>query len=41
VTRPLLHAYRLGFAHPRTGARLEFTAPLPAEFHELFPSVVE
>lgn len=29
VARPLLHAYKLGFAHPRTGEPLEFTAPMP------------
>lgn len=29
--RLLLHAYRLGFTHPRTGVRLELTAPLPEE----------
>jgi 23S rRNA pseudouridine1911/1915/1917 synthase len=30
--RQLLHAWRLSFAHPRTGARLNFEAPLPADF---------
>lgn len=29
--RNFLHAARLAFAHPRTGKRLEFQAPLPAE----------
>ena len=29
VARPLLHAYKLGFTHPRTGARMEFTAAIP------------
>jgi 23S rRNA pseudouridine1911/1915/1917 synthase len=29
VARPLLHAYKLGFTHPRTGALMEFTAPMP------------
>ncbi|HKV48821.1 MAG TPA: RluA family pseudouridine synthase [Candidatus Acidoferrales bacterium] len=29
--RNFLHAARLGFAHPCTGERLEFQAPLPAE----------
>lgn len=28
----LLHAGVLGFVHPRTGAYMEFTSPLPAEF---------
>ena len=31
LDRPFLHAARLGFAHPITGERMEFTAPLPAE----------
>ena len=30
--RQLLHAWRLGFHHPRTGAWLEFTAPIPEDF---------
>ena len=30
--RQALHAWRLGFDHPRTGKRLEFEAPLPADF---------
>ncbi|MFH1143919.1 MAG: RluA family pseudouridine synthase [Candidatus Eisenbacteria bacterium] len=30
-TRQALHAYRLRFAHPRTGAECVFTAPLPAD----------
>ena len=29
VNRQLLHAYRLSFAHPRTGQRLTLTAPVP------------
>ncbi|MDP1570238.1 MAG: RluA family pseudouridine synthase [Vicinamibacterales bacterium] len=31
LNRPFLHAERLAFTHPRTGHRLEFTAPLPEE----------
>jgi 23S rRNA pseudouridine1911/1915/1917 synthase len=31
VVRPLLHAYKLGFTHPRRGDRREFTAPLPGD----------
>ena len=30
--RPMLHAWRLGFQNPRTGAAMEFCAPLPADF---------
>jgi len=31
VERPLLHAYKLGFTHPRTGKFVEFTAPMPSD----------
>ena len=31
VARPLLHAYKLGFTHPRTGEFKEFLAPMPEE----------
>ena len=31
LERPFLHAARLGFTHPTTGARLTFDAPLPAD----------
>ncbi len=31
-TRQMLHAWRLGFAHPRTGERMNFQAPVPADF---------
>ncbi len=37
VARPLLHAYKLGFQHPRTGEWVEFTAPVPAEMEQLCP----
>ncbi len=30
--RHLLHAWKLSFEHPRTGGRLAFTAPVPADF---------
>ena len=30
-----LHAFRLGFDHPRTGERMEFTAPLPGDMQAL------
>jgi len=35
VARPLLHAYKLGFTHPRTGKFVEFTAPVPADMAAL------
>ncbi len=31
-TRQMLHAWRLGFTHPRTGERMNFQAPLPPDF---------
>ncbi|HEX4538885.1 MAG TPA: RluA family pseudouridine synthase [Acidimicrobiales bacterium] len=31
LERPFLHAHRLSFDHPRTGERLGFTSPLPAD----------
>lgn len=31
----LLHAYLLGFAHPRSGQYLEFTAPLPEDMERV------
>ena len=31
VARPLLHAYKLGFTHPRTGKFMEFEAPIPED----------
>ena len=34
-----LHAAVLGFVHPRTGAYMEFTAPLPAYFRELLGKI--
>lgn len=40
--RQMLHAWRLGFQHPATGAWVEFTAPLPADFLRLAgPALVE
>ena len=30
--RQLLHAWKLGFSHPRTGIPLDFTAPIPSDF---------
>ena len=39
LARPFLHAERLAFAQPRTGERLEFTAPLPAELRETLEAV--
>ena len=32
--RQMLHAWKLGFTHPRTGERLNFESPIPADFVE-------
>jgi 23S rRNA pseudouridine1911/1915/1917 synthase len=38
VDRPLLHAYKLGLTHPRTGQVMEFVAPIPEDITKLCPS---
>jgi 23S rRNA pseudouridine1911/1915/1917 synthase len=30
--RQMLHAWKLGFSHPRTGKRLDFVSPIPPDF---------
>jgi len=32
--RQMLHAWRLGFGHPRTGERMNFESPIPPDFVE-------
>jgi 23S rRNA pseudouridine1911/1915/1917 synthase len=32
ASRHMLHAYQLGFIHPRTGRKVQFEAPLPGDF---------
>lgn len=39
LTRPFLHAERLAFTHPRTGERLTFVAPLPADLEDVAMAV--
>ena len=34
--RPALHAWRLGFAHPQSGAPLQFEAPVPEDLRALW-----
>jgi len=34
VSRQLLHAWKIAFAHPRTGAQVETMAPIPPDFRE-------
>ena len=31
----LLHAYLIGFIHPKTGEYMEFTAPIPSHFEDV------
>jgi 23S rRNA pseudouridine1911/1915/1917 synthase len=38
VARPLLHAYKLGFVHPRSQEFMEFTAPVPDDMVKLCAS---
>ncbi len=37
--RPALHAHRLRLDHPRTGERVEFVAPLPADLETLLAAL--
>jgi len=37
--RTLLHAWRLGFDHPATGARVDVTAPPPADLQRAVAAV--
>ena len=39
LDRPFLHAERLAFSQPRTGERLEFTAPLPADLAQVLEEI--
>jgi 23S rRNA pseudouridine1911/1915/1917 synthase len=35
IGRQALHAYRLGFIHPRTGQEVQFVAPMPGDMQEI------
>lgn len=37
--RQFLHAEKLGFSHPASGDRMEFTAPLPADLLDLLEAI--
>jgi 23S rRNA pseudouridine1911/1915/1917 synthase len=37
--RVMLHAWQLGFIHPRTGKRLSFEAPLPEDFEDILKAL--
>ena len=39
VERQMLHAFRLAFDHPGTGAPLSFLAPLPPDFTHLLSAL--
>jgi 23S rRNA pseudouridine1911/1915/1917 synthase len=38
IARPLLHAYKLGFTHPRTAKFMEFEAPIPEDISKICQS---
>jgi 23S rRNA-/tRNA-specific pseudouridylate synthase len=40
LRRNFLHAAALQFQHPRTGAALSFSRPLPAELEEFLQSIL-
>jgi 23S rRNA pseudouridine1911/1915/1917 synthase len=39
--RQMLHSWKLGFTHPRTGARLNSEAALPEDFRASFPGTLD
>ncbi len=39
LQRQALHAYRLGFEHPRSGEKLVFEAPLPGDMQQLIEAL--
>lgn len=41
IARQALHALKLGFDHPVTGKRMEFEAPLPADFQKALDAIRE
>ncbi|HSA58107.1 MAG TPA: RluA family pseudouridine synthase [bacterium] len=39
LTRPMLHAWKLSFRHPKSEERLSFEAPLPEDFRSVIESL--
>jgi 23S rRNA pseudouridine1911/1915/1917 synthase len=39
--RQMLHAFRLGFIHPRSGKKVAFEAPLPPDFQDALKALAE
>jgi 23S rRNA pseudouridine1911/1915/1917 synthase len=39
LARQALHAWKLAFDHPRSGRRVSFESPLPADFRDLVERV--
>jgi 23S rRNA pseudouridine1911/1915/1917 synthase len=35
MNRQALHAYKLGFIHPKTGKKLQFVSPMPKDIKEV------
>jgi 23S rRNA pseudouridine1911/1915/1917 synthase len=40
VARQMLHAFRLGFVHPRTGKKVVFEAPEPDDFRDALAALI-
>jgi 23S rRNA pseudouridine1911/1915/1917 synthase len=38
-SRQMLHAWKLGFSHPRTGRWMEYESPIPRDFAEAAPGI--
>lgn len=41
ISRQMLHAWRLGFIHPRSGRSMSFEAPLPEDFQSILDMLAE
>ena len=39
ASRVMLHAFQLAFIHPRTGKKVSFEAPRPADFEDLLKAL--
>jgi 23S rRNA pseudouridine1911/1915/1917 synthase len=39
IARPLLHAYKLSFTHPRSGKLMQFEAALPADMEQIIGNI--
>jgi 23S rRNA pseudouridine1911/1915/1917 synthase len=39
IARPLLHAYKLSFTHPRSGKLMQFEAALPVDMEQIIGNI--